>query len=185
MTTEERILEMTDLAAVRERHGGRIALCSGCYDILQSGHSVFFEQCKEFADVLVVAMGRDSVIRGLKGAGRPVNPEQNRAYLLASLREVDYVVLGEEELAPGKIDFGEIMAALKPDVFVLNDDDGGIAEKRALCESLGVALELVSRTVPDYLTPTSTTKIVDTLGKTAPEDCTQNDSASEPPNPQT
>ena len=156
-----KIVRVEEFPELRERHS-RIALCSGCYDVLQSGHAVFFEQCKEFADTLVVSVGRDSTIRALKGAGRPVNPENNRLFLVAAFEEVDYAVLGDEEVRPGKIDFYEVMRALRPDVFVLNADDRAIAEKEALCRELGVELRLVERSVPEFLTPTSTTEI---LGK--------------------
>ena len=155
------IVRVEDLPKLRKRHA-RIALCSGCYDVLQSGHAVFFEQCKAFADALVVSVGRDDTVRTLKGPGRPVNPENNRLFLVAALEDVDYAVLGDEEVRPGKIDFYEVMRALRPDVFVLNSDDRAVVEKEALCRELGVELRLVERTVPEFLTPTSTTEI---LGK--------------------
>ncbi len=160
MKPEDKIISRDDLPRIRQRHD-TIAMCSGCFDVLQSGHAVFFGQCKDFADTLVIAMGRDCVISSLKGPSRPLNPEMNRAYLLAAMATVDYVILGESEVGPGKIDFGGIMRDLRPDVFVLNDDDGGINAKRQLCEALGVRLELVGRTVPAFLTPTSTTEIIE------------------------
>jgi cytidyltransferase-like protein len=152
------------LRGVRESARGRkIVFCTGCYDILQSGHAVFFSQCKEFGDILVVGVGRDTVITQLKGPGRPVNPENNRLYLVAAMHDVDYAVLNTEEILPGKIDYGRIMEKLRPDVFVLNDDDSAAAEKRELCKRYGVEMRFVSRIVPEGLHPTSTTRIIDKI----------------------
>jgi cytidyltransferase-like protein len=159
-----KVLTEEKLRGVRESAGGKkIVFCTGCYDILQSGHAVFFNQCKEFGDILVVGIGRDSVIALLKGPGRPVNPENNRLYLVAAMHDVDYAVLNTEEIMPGKIDYGPIIEKLRPDVFVLNDDDSGIDAKRALCERNGVEMQFVSRIVPQGLHPTSTTHIIDKI----------------------
>jgi cytidyltransferase-like protein len=160
----KKIVTPEQLGAVREQHA-RIAMCSGCYDILQSGHAVFFQQCKAIAPILVVSVGCDATLAALKGPNRPINPEHNRLYLLASLAAVDYVVLGDSDLLPGKIDFHSAARALRPDVFVLNEDDSAVAEKRKFLEALGVELAFVSRTTPDFLTPTSTTDIARKLAR--------------------
>lgn len=159
-----KVLKAEMLSAVRTRHRDqKIVFCTGCYDILQSGHAVFFNQCKEFGDILVVGVGRDSVITQLKGPGRPVNPENNRLYLVASLHDVDYGVLNDETILPGKIDFKGVLEQLRPDIFVLNDDDSGVESKKAICDGLGIKIEFVSRIVPEELEPTSTTRIIDKI----------------------
>lgn len=141
----------------------KIVFCSGCYDILQSGHAIFFNQCKQFGDILIVGVGRDSTIRKLKGENRPINPENNRVFLIASMEDVDYVILNDEKILPGKIDFSEILSIIKPDIFVLNDDDSAIKEKSELCKKLEIELKFVKRIVPDYLMPTSSTEIINKL----------------------
>ena len=123
----------------------KIIFCSGCYDILQSGHAVYFNQCKQFGDILVVGVGRDEIISQLKGPGRPVNPENNRLYLVAAMQDVDYAVLNDSHLSAGKIDFRDIIQKLGPDLFIVNDDDTGIEEKSKLCESIGTKIEFVQR----------------------------------------
>jgi cytidyltransferase-like protein len=159
-----KVLTMGDLSGLRRNSGTRkIVFCTGCYDILQSGHAVFFSQCREFGDILVVGVGRDSVITSLKGPGRPVNPENNRVYLVAAMHDVDYAVLNTEEIKPGKIDYGPVIENLRPDVFVLNDDDSAVEEKRDLCSRNGVEIRFVSRIVPEGLHPTSTTNIIDKI----------------------
>jgi len=159
-----KVVREDDLDQLRRKHSGkRIVFCSGCFDILQSGHAVFFNQCKQLGDILVVGVGRDVTVQKLKGPDRPVNPEINRLYLVAAMQEVDFVVLNDEEIGEGKIDFYTKMELLKPDVFVLNDDDNAIDIKRALCNRYGVQFELVPRIVPEELIPTSTSRIINKI----------------------
>ncbi len=161
---KQKILQEKELKALRKKfRNKKIAFCTGCYDILQSGHAVFFNQCKELADILVVGVGSDSVITTLKGKGRPVNPENNRLYLVASLQDVDYAVLNGEEIKEGKIDFENVICQLLPDIFVLNEDDSGIDYKRQLCDRIGTEIRFVKRIVPEELEATSTTKIIDKI----------------------
>lgn len=159
-----KVLKEEELSAIRSKYyDKKIVLCSGCYDILQSGHAVFFNQCKDLGDILVVGVGRDSVINQLKGPGRPVNPESNRVHLVAAMHDVDFAVLNGSEIRDSKIDFENIIAQLHPDIFVLNDDDSGIPAKQALCNKYGVSLQFVKRVVPEELEATSTTHIIDVI----------------------
>ena len=161
---KNKVLSEDKLRELRNNNADKkIVFCSGCYDILQSGHAVFFNQCKEFGDILVVGIGRDSVISELKGPGRPVNPENNRLYLVAALHDVDYAVLNGSEIKSGKIDFENIVEKLRPDVFILNDDDSGVAQKQEMCQRHGVKTQFVSRIVPPELEATSTTRIIDKI----------------------
>jgi len=141
---------------------GRIGVCTGCYDILQSGHAVFFEQCKRCCDTLFVVVGRSSVVQKQK-PGRPFNPDNNRLFLVAAMESVDYAILGDDHLLPGKIDCFSLCKRLRPHVFILNDDDSGLIQKGEFCREHGMELHLVSRTVPDFLVPTSTTEIAQKL----------------------
>ncbi|MGD7654657.1 MAG: adenylyltransferase/cytidyltransferase family protein [Verrucomicrobiales bacterium] len=159
-STQNKIVTPATLPA---RDGlGKVGVCTGCYDILQSGHAVFFEQCKEFCDTLIVVVGNGAAVAKLK-PGRPLNPDPNRLFLVAALEAVDFALIGDEELLPGKIDCYSLCDQLTPDVYILNDDDSGLAEKRAFCEARGIKLELVSRVVPAGLIPTSTTDIAEKL----------------------
>lgn len=161
---KSKVLDVKKLSQVRKMNPDKkIVFCTGCYDILQSGHAVFFNQCREFGDILVVGVGRDVVISELKGPGRPVNPENNRVYLIASLQDVDYAVLNDTKLLPGKIDFKNILEELKPDTFILNEDDSGVEAKKAICDKLGITINFVQRIVPEELEPTSTTRIIDKI----------------------
>ena len=86
----DKVLPQKQLRGLRNKYPEKkIVFCTGCFDILQSGHAVFFNQCRQKGDILVVGVGRDQVITELKGPCRPVNPENNRVYLVAAFQEVD------------------------------------------------------------------------------------------------
>ena len=101
-----KVLSTNDLRSLRQSNRDKkIVFATGCYDILQSGHAVFFNQCKSYGDILVVGVGKDETLRKLKGPGRPVNPENNRLYLVAAMEDVSFAVLNDIEIGEGKIDF--------------------------------------------------------------------------------
>ena len=98
------------LLARRRSRGDTVVFTSGCYDVLHVGHLRSFEQARGLGDALVVGVNRDKRVRELKGRGRPVVPEKQRAELIAGLECVDYVVLfGEDSAAP-------LIRTLRPDV---------------------------------------------------------------------
>ena len=163
-TIADKVLDQGQLASTRETfRNKKIVFCTGCYDILQSGHAVFFNQCKQYGDLLVVGVGQDHVITELKGPGRPVNPQNNRVHLVAAFQDVDYTTLNDDNITPGKIDFKEVLEKLRPDVFILNNDDSGMEEKKQLCDRLEIKMEFVQRIVPKVLEATSTTRIIDKI----------------------
>jgi len=141
-----KVLHKSQLQELRNKYANeKIVFATGCYDILQSGHAVFFNQCKSYGDILVVGVGKDETLRQLKGPGRPVNPENNRVYLVAAMEDVSYAVLNDDEIGDGKIDFKQVLTDLKPDIFILNDDDSSVEPKQKLCDELGVKIEFVAR----------------------------------------
>jgi len=96
--------------------GRRIVFTNGCFDVLHRGHVEYLRFCRDQGDVLVVGLNSDDSVRALKGEGRPVNPEEDRAAVLASLEAVDAVtVFGEE--TPAKI-----IEEACPDVLVKGED---------------------------------------------------------------
>lgn len=94
----------------------KIAFTNGCFDILHAGHIHSLIQAASFADVLVVGLNSDASTKRLKGDNRPVNNEQNRALLLASLVMVDAVVLFDEDTP------FELITSVMPDVLVKGGD---------------------------------------------------------------
>lgn len=159
-----KVVDNEGLVGLREQNKDKcIVFCSGCYDILQSGHAVFFNHARQFGDILVVGVGRDTTLTALKGPDRPVNPENNRVYLVAALQDVDYAVLNDHTIGAGKIDFKEVLTSLRPDIFILNDDDSAIAIKQQMCDELGIKIQLVGRDVPPELKATSTSNIINKI----------------------
>lgn len=96
MSTAEKILDeptLVERIAVDRRAGVTHAFANGCFDLLHVGHVRYLEAAKAEADRLIVAVNADASVAGLKGAGRPILPERDRAELVAALRAVDYVVI--------------------------------------------------------------------------------------------
>jgi D-beta-D-heptose 7-phosphate kinase/D-beta-D-heptose 1-phosphate adenosyltransferase len=116
---EKKILNDTELEAqlLRWRLKSKtIAFTNGCFDIVHTGHIHSLTQAAEFADVLIVGLNSDASTHSLKGEGRPVNKEQDRALLLASLVMVDAIVFFNE-LTPL-----ELIKKIMPDVLVKGGD---------------------------------------------------------------
>jgi len=85
-------------ALARWRRGGKtIVFTNGCFDILHAGHARYLREAAALGDVLVVGVNSDASVRRLKGEGRPVQPARDRAYLLASLACVSFVVVFSED----------------------------------------------------------------------------------------
>lgn len=95
----DKILSREDLkrrVAEWRRSGERIVMANGCFDVLHVGHVRYLQAARELGDRLIVAVNADSSVRGLKGEGRPVMPENERAEILAALEPVDAVVIFSE-----------------------------------------------------------------------------------------
>jgi rfaE bifunctional protein nucleotidyltransferase chain/domain len=93
-----------------------VAFTNGCFDLLHPGHLALLEAARAEGDVLVVGLNSDASVRGLKGEGRPVFPEAERAETLLALEAVDAVVVYDEATPL------ETIVALRPDVLVKGAD---------------------------------------------------------------
>src|SRR5207302_8899033 len=98
--------------ACRRRLGQRVAFTNGCFDVLHAGHVQYLEEARAQADLLVVGLNSDRSVRALKGPGRPIHPEQDRALVLAGLQAVDYLTIFVEVTPLA------LMQALRPDSLV-------------------------------------------------------------------
>ena len=85
--------EIKTLSSKLHSQGKKIVFTNGCFDILHVGHVKYLEVAKSYGDVLILGLNADSSVRKLKGPTRPINTQDDRAYILASLESVDYVVL--------------------------------------------------------------------------------------------
>lgn len=96
--------------------GKKIVFTNGCFDIIHVGHVEYLFKAKKLGDVLVVGLNNDSSVKKIKGNDRPINNEDDRAKVLASLCSVDYVTLFADS-TPEKL-----IKQLKPDVLVKGGD---------------------------------------------------------------
>jgi D-glycero-beta-D-manno-heptose 1-phosphate adenylyltransferase len=96
--------------------GRRVVFTNGCFDLLHPGHVSLLEAARSEGDVLVVGLNSDRSVRDLKGPGRPVLPEDERAEALLALEAVDRVVVYDEPTP------AEVIRALLPDVLVKGAD---------------------------------------------------------------
>jgi len=96
--------------------GKKIVFTNGCFDILHLGHIEYLAKASDFGHVLIVGMNSDSSVRMLKGENRPVNDENSRAGVLASLFFIDAIIIFEEETP------AELIKLIEPDVLVKGGD---------------------------------------------------------------
>jgi rfaE bifunctional protein nucleotidyltransferase chain/domain len=91
--------EAAALAAALRAAGRRIVLANGCFDLLHVGHVRYLAAARGLGDLLIVGVNSDRAVRRLKGPGRPLQPEAERAEMLAALRAVDHVVVFDDDTA--------------------------------------------------------------------------------------
>ncbi len=132
----ERSLE-EDLERVRWS-GGKVVFTNGCFDLLHRGHLSLLREAKRLGDVLVVGVNTDASARRVKGPGRPVTPQEDRAELLEALPCVDHVVLFEEDTPE------VLIHHIKPDLHVKGGDHAGdrLAEESVVRELGGEVVVL-------------------------------------------
>lgn len=106
----------TPLIAQLKKQGKTVGLCHGGFDLLHPGHVKHFESAKKKCDVLVVSVTSDRFVTGRKGEGRPIFPDKLRAYMIANLRMVDYVVVTDFKLGV------DVINALKPTLYMKGPD---------------------------------------------------------------
>ena len=120
MTTRNApIVDEVELLSTIEREradGHTIAFANGCFDVLHVGHIRYLQAAAQEADVLVVGVNGDASVRTLKGEGRPVMNENERAELIAAIRGVGYVTIFHEN-SPGRL-----LGELKPDLHCKGTD---------------------------------------------------------------
>lgn len=80
--------------------GDKIVMTNGCFDIIHRGHIKLLEEARKMGDRLIVAINSDASVKRLKGNERPINTEEDRAYVLSSLKAVDAVVIFDPHIDP-------------------------------------------------------------------------------------
>jgi rfaE bifunctional protein nucleotidyltransferase chain/domain len=120
--------------------GRKLVVTNGCFDILHLGHVTYLENARNFGDALLVGINSDDATRQLKGAGRPVNSETDRASILTALQSVDGVCIFTDVAATS------FLAAAQPDIYVKGGDytlETLNQDERRAVESAGGKIVLV------------------------------------------
>ena len=155
-TSDAHIKSFAEIDAIVDRYkknGKKVVFTNGCFDILHVGHVKYLQIAKSFGDVLIVGLNSDASVSRLKGPTRPVNVAEDRAYLLAALEAVDFVVPFEEDTPY------ELIKMIAPDVLVKGGDYEG---KTVVGTEFAKELKLV-----DFVDGKSTTKTIEKIqGKT-------------------
>ena len=113
----EKILSLKKLLKeLKKRKGNKIVFTNGCFDILHAGHVRYLKKAKSLGDMLVLGLNSDSSVRNIKGKGRPIVNQKDRAEVVSSLSPVDYVVIFNE---PTPI---KLIEAVKPGILVKGAD---------------------------------------------------------------
>jgi len=151
-----KILDRSEAPEVRKRHPGKIVVfTNGCFDILHTGHVRYLAAAKRHGDLLVVGLNGDASVRELKGAGRPLNSQEDRAEVMAALEAVDYVIIFAEK----RVD--NLLREVCPHVYA----KGGDYTEASLDPGEAAALKEIGATIKILpLVPgKSTTKLVEAM----------------------
>ncbi len=119
---QQKILHRDELATLvhhRQRAGERAVFTNGCFDLLHLGHVRYLQEARSLGDFLILGLNSDASTRQLKGMGRPLVPEMERAEILASLTCIDYVTIFSEPTA------NALVHLLQPAIYVKGGDYAG------------------------------------------------------------
>ena len=108
--------QLTGWRQVVRDTGRRLVVTNGCFDLLHLGHVTYLEAARNRGDLLLVGVNSDAAVKALKGAGRPVNGEEDRALVLAALESVSAVVIFQDTTAT------RFLSLARPDIYVKGGD---------------------------------------------------------------
>lgn len=120
--------------------GRKKVLVTGCYDWLHSGHVRFFEEAAAYGDLYVVA-GNDANVRNLKGEGHPMQPQEERVYMIGAVRFVHQALVSS---GWGWLDAVPEIEVIRPEIYLVNED-GDKPEKREFCAARGLEYVVLKR----------------------------------------
>jgi len=141
--TNSKIIQLNELnqrIAKLRADGKKIVATNGCFDLLHAGHVRYLAAARALGDILVVGLNGDQSVRELKGAGRPINNENDRAEVLAALDSVDLVTIFPELRAT------RFLESAVPNVYVKGgdyDSESLNQEEQAALKKIGSKIEIV------------------------------------------
>ncbi|GAG08915.1 unnamed protein product [marine sediment metagenome] len=108
--------ELINYRETARKEGKKVVFTNGCFDIIHRGHIELLERSKKLGDVLIIGLNTDASVKKLKGEERPLVNQDDRAYIIASLKCVDAVCLFDEDTP------AELIEKIKPDILVKGGD---------------------------------------------------------------
>jgi len=109
-------IELKNIINKKRMDGKKIVFTNGCFDIIHRGHVYYMRESKKLGDILIVAINSDSSVKLLKGEGKPLHKEMNRAFVLEAFDFVDYIVIFDD------INPLNLLNEIKPDVYTKGSD---------------------------------------------------------------
>jgi len=142
--------ELNKIVSLAKSLGKTVVFTNGCFDLIHGGHIEFLQKAREKGDILVVGLNSDKSVTAIKGNGRPIKTEKERANIISALKYVDYITIFDESTPE------EVIREVRPDILV-KGDDYAIDEVvgREIVEGYGARVELIP-----IVKGLSTTKIV-------------------------
>ena len=146
---EDKIVSISKAESIvgqKKKRGKRVVFTNGCFDILHRGHAYYLKEAKKLGDILIVGLNSNSSVKRLKGDSRPINTQEDRAYMLSALESVDFVVIFNEDTPYNLIE------RIKPNILVKGADYEG---KEVVGSNLVDEVKLI-----EFVEGKSTTNIV-------------------------
>nr|WP_237673233.1 D-glycero-beta-D-manno-heptose-7-phosphate kinase [Halarcobacter bivalviorum] len=141
--------EIEKISLRLKNQGKKVVFTNGCFDILHRGHVSYLNVAKSFGDVLILGLNSDASVKRLKGEDRPINNEEDRAYILSALECIDYVVIFDEDTPY------ELIKVVEPDILVKGADYEG---KEVVGSDIAKQTKLV-----EFVDGKSTTKTIEKI----------------------
>ena len=147
----------------RQQEGERGVFTNGCFDLLHLGHVRYLQEARALGDFLILGLNSDESVRLLKGPGRPLIPENERAEILAALTCIDYVVIFAEPTAGPLVDYARPAIYVKGGDYALAGDALEVPDTRRLpeagvVEAYGGSVRLIS-----YVPHHSTSELIEAI----------------------
>ena len=141
--------EISSIVKELKNKDKKIIFTNGCFDILHIGHIKYLEIAKSYGDILILGLNSDNSIKRLKGENRPINSQDDRSYILASLEVVDYLVIFEEDTPL------DLIKIIMPDILVKGGDYDG---KKVVGQNIAKELKLI-----EFIDGKSTTMTIERI----------------------
>lgn len=119
LTMEDKIKNLEEIKAIIEelhKNNKKFVFTNGCFDLLHAAHIRYLKEAKEQGDILIIGLNSDSSVKALKGDKRPLVPENERAFMLAALECIDYIIIFNDKTVEN------LLRELKPDIYVKGGD---------------------------------------------------------------